>query len=254
MREIRLHGSEGGGAARSPSPYQRAFAATTCISRNEDLNFRFRGNDKGAHKDGEKRSGATISRISIQFANLTKKEAQFLGQVAGEAHRLLGSRMEKLQKCSMKEVSFQSGQSLLPGRQGDSGRCAIECVANNGMFDRAQVYPNLMGSARLDRELEQREARKTFHHFVQRMRLASAAGSRGHAETVRTIAPDGALNFSGWLVHSAVYQSQISFGDRTRLKLACEIRVAEVVLGNHEQSGGLFIQAMYDSRTVRTAG
>ena len=36
MREIRLYGSEGGGAARSPYPYQ--FPA--------DLDSRFRGNDE----------------------------------------------------------------------------------------------------------------------------------------------------------------------------------------------------------------
>ena len=35
MREIRLYGSEGGGAARSPYPYQSS----------ADLDSRFRGND-----------------------------------------------------------------------------------------------------------------------------------------------------------------------------------------------------------------
>src|SRR3990172_3919370 len=147
--------------------------------------------------------------------------------------------MEELQERRMKEVSFQSGQSLLPGRKSDSSRCAIECVADNGMFDRAQMYPDLMGAARFDRELEQRETRKCFHHFVHRMRLASAGSSRGHAPAVNAIAPDGTLDFSAQLLHSAVYQSQISFSDRTRLKLVCEIRVTEVVLGHHEQSGGL---------------
>ena len=39
-----------------------------------------------------------------------------------------------------------------------------------------------------------------------------------------------------------------------RLKLVSEIRVADVILGNHEQSGGLFVQSMYDSRTVCAAG
>jgi len=37
MREIRLYGSEGGGAARSPYPYQRF--------RSASLDSRFRGND-----------------------------------------------------------------------------------------------------------------------------------------------------------------------------------------------------------------
>ncbi len=51
-----------------------------------------------------------------------------------------------------------------------------------------------------------------------------------------------------------MHQRQISFDDPTRLKLAREIRVADVVLGHHEQSRGLFIQAVNDSRTVRPAG
>jgi len=162
--------------------------------------------------------------------------------------------MEKLQERSVKEVSFQSGQSLLSGRKGDSGRRAIECVADNGMFDGAQMDSDLMGSARLDRELEQREARKTLDDLIHRVRFTRTGGSRGHAQAVDAIAPDGTLDFSARLVHSTVCQSQISFGDRTRLKLARKSRVAEVVLGNHEQSGGVFVQAMHDSRTVRPAG
>jgi len=38
MREIRLYGSEGGGAVRSPYPYQ--------TSRRDPLDSRFRGNDE----------------------------------------------------------------------------------------------------------------------------------------------------------------------------------------------------------------
>jgi len=41
MREIRLYGSEGGGAGRSPYPYQNAFKGW----RAEGLDSRFRGND-----------------------------------------------------------------------------------------------------------------------------------------------------------------------------------------------------------------
>ena len=46
MREIRLYGSEGGGAARSPYPYQ-ARAGTNWIPspRWHELDSRFRGND-----------------------------------------------------------------------------------------------------------------------------------------------------------------------------------------------------------------
>src|SRR5688572_12596144 len=86
------------------------------------------------------------------------------------------------------------------------------------------------------------------------MCLASMGGTRRHAQAVNAIASNGALDFSGRLFHSAVYQGQISFGDRSRLKLARKIRVTEVALGNHEQSGGLFVQSMHNSRTVHTAG
>ena len=44
MREIRLYGSEGGGAVRSPYPYQPALAVTACISLGATLRFRFSGN------------------------------------------------------------------------------------------------------------------------------------------------------------------------------------------------------------------
>ena len=40
MREIRLYGSEGRGAARSPYPYQ------SLEGRSDDLDSRFRGNDE----------------------------------------------------------------------------------------------------------------------------------------------------------------------------------------------------------------
>lgn len=154
----------------------------------------------------------------------------------------------------MQEVALRSWQGLLSARKLDSSWCTIECVANHGMLDRAQVHADLMGSARLDRKLEQREAAQGFHDFIQRMRLASMCGSRGHAEAVNAIASDSTLDFSGRLLDSAVYQRQIPFGNRTRLKLACEIRVAEVVPGDHEQSGSLLVQSVHNSRTIRAAG
>jgi len=50
MREIRLYGSEGGGAARSPYPYQWFRYAIPAL--RSALGSRFRGNDAA------KRSGA----------------------------------------------------------------------------------------------------------------------------------------------------------------------------------------------------
>src|SRR5258706_487354 len=96
---------------------------------------------------------STISRSSLQLANLIQEQAELVRQVTGEGHYLPSSWMKKLQECRMQEVSFKSRQSLPPSRKSDSSRCAIEGVANNGMFDRAQMYPNLMSSTRLDREL-----------------------------------------------------------------------------------------------------
>ena len=154
----------------------------------------------------------------------------------------------------MQEVPFQSWQGLLSGRKLDSSWRTIKGVTDHRMLDRTQVYPDLMRSARLNRELEQREAAKGFYHFVQSMRLASMGGSRGHPQAVNAIASDGALDFSGRLLNAAVYQRQIPFGDRTRLKLAREICVAEVVPGDDEQSRSLLIQAVHDSRMIRAAG
>ena len=105
----------------------------------------------------------------------------------------------------MQEVALRSWQGLLSGRKRDSSRCAIESVTDNGVFDRAQVYPDLMRSARLDRKLEQREAAKGFYNFVQRMCLTSMGSSRGHAQAVNTIASDSALDFSGRLLHWALH-------------------------------------------------
>ena len=41
-----------------------------------------RENDTGAHKESEARRIATISATIIQFANLIKELAEFLGQIA----------------------------------------------------------------------------------------------------------------------------------------------------------------------------
>ena len=114
--------------------------------------------------------------------------------------------MEKLQKRRVQEVPFQNWQGRLFGGQLDLSRCAVEGVTDHGMPDRAKVHPDLMRSACLDRKLEQREATKAFYYFVLRMRLASMGGSRGHAQAVNAVASDGAVNFSGRLLHPAVYQ------------------------------------------------
>jgi hypothetical protein len=39
MREIRLYGSEGGGAGRSPYPYQLAVTLTTSVTDEERSGF-----------------------------------------------------------------------------------------------------------------------------------------------------------------------------------------------------------------------
>jgi hypothetical protein len=79
-------------AKRSASRNRARCRGNDLHSRDEVLDSRpgllsagvtfFRWNDTGAHKASEQLNSPTISRIGIQFANLSKKEAEFLGQVA----------------------------------------------------------------------------------------------------------------------------------------------------------------------------
>ena len=160
----------------------------------------------------------------------------------------------------MQEVASQGWQGLRSGRTLDSSRCAIEGVAHNGVLDRTEVNPDLMSAACLDGELQQREACKAFDDFVQSVGNTGASSLRGHTQAINAIASNGTLDFSGRILHSTMHQRQISFDDPTRLKLAREIRVADVVLGHHEQvprfayPGGERFQDGPYRRTARDSG
>jgi len=67
MREIRLYGSEGGGAGRSPYPYQSTLAGTTCVSGKAELDSRFRGNDGLQMLDEEVRHRGADRRLLNAF-------------------------------------------------------------------------------------------------------------------------------------------------------------------------------------------
>src|SRR5579862_7516144 len=91
--------------------------------------------------------------------------------------------------------------------------CAIQRIAHDGMADRREVYPDLMGAPGIDLDLEQCELAvggvNTPYDLVVRESLAASGVAGGHAGAPSAVAADAGRDRAGVFLNPAVDERDV---------------------------------------------
>jgi hypothetical protein len=125
---------------------------------------------------------------------------------------------------------------------------SINIVANDGMPNGTQMHTNLMRTARLDSNLQQRETSKIFQYTILRVRRPPAGITGSHSDTYGRVPAYRQLDSPDLPWEPAMDQSDISFLDFPIVKSLTQARMSSVVLGYYEQTRRVLVQAVDDTR------
>src|SRR5947209_5423279 len=110
------------------------------------------------------------------------------------------------------------------------------------------MHPDLVRSPRLNLNVQKREPLVTLAHAVKRER-GSASANNSHARAVARVARDGLVNASSILLDATMNERDVGFENFTTAKLIRQILMRGFGLGDDDQAGGIFIQAMNNAGT-----
>ena len=120
----------------------------------------------------------------------------------------------------------------------------ISWIANNRMADSCQMHPDLVCAPGLKPAFHQRiSAAKVLPDFEVRKRPASLF-PHGHLFSIMRMAPNRLIDCSMPMLEPAVHQSKVMTLDSAVLHLGSQVPMCMVILGNHQQPAGAFIQTV----------
>ena len=168
-------------------------------------------------------------------------------------------------------LAVQGGQAGVEGLQGraahqvgaDFAQAAVGGVADDRVAGERRVDADLVGPARLQDGLDPGEVGQVFQQAhlgdgvadARRRALPRQAGvlEDRHALAVVGVAGDGGVN-DGVLEGQAAPEQGVVLADRRAgLDLLAQALVGEVVLGDDDQAGRVFVQAMDDAGALDAA-
>jgi hypothetical protein len=114
------------------------------------------------------------------------------------------------------------------------------------MSDRAQVHPDLMSPARVDRNPTQGHAAEMVSATNPCHGLPRTSGSSGHFLPMHWIAPNGSVNAPS-RVHHAPYKRDVLLFNFSIVKLSRELLMRRIILGNHHHARRPAIESMHDA-------
>ena len=128
---------------------------------------------------------------------------------------------------------------------------AVDPVARDGMPDGIEVDPDLVRPPGDEVELEQGPAGEPLADAVAG-HGRPAVGDDTHPGPVPRVAPDGRFDPTGARGHLAVDQRLVRLLDPARLELGHQRRLRGILLGDHQQTARVLVQAVDDARALDT--
>src|SRR2546425_901689 len=129
---------------------------------------------------------------------------------------------------------------------------AVEPIADDRVADEAQVDTDLVRAAGFRMDLQEGDRPEAGADAVER-----AGGppivAHGHLHASLRVAPDGTLDEPAWPLRPAPHERLVRLLDRARLELVGERPVRGVGLGDHQDTRGLFVEPVDDSRSFDAA-
>src|SRR3989442_2770118 len=123
------------------------------------------------------------------------------------------------------------------------------------MTERSQMDTDLVGAARLESNLDEREIGEALEHPIAGDRpLASARRANGHLYSGRRMAPDRCVHDPLVGPHAPVDDSEIATRHRPGGELGYERVVRLGGLGDDEKSRRVLVEAVHDPRASGPTG
>ena len=133
-----------------------------------------------------------------------------------------------------------------------AGSFPVHLIANDGMTDRLEMDPNLVGSSREDLAKDEGPTARLLDDF-ELCASRSPPVDNSHFLTVHGMTANRLCNFAARCGEFPGAQRQIEFLNLSSGKLATQSQMREIVLGNHQTTAGLFVESMDHSRTKLAA-
>src|SRR5579862_4929850 len=127
-------------------------------------------------------------------------------------------------------------------------RGAVERIADNGMTQRGEMHPDLMGTSGVDPHFDECELAigriDSAKNVVVRDSFAAAGLTGRHADAANAVAADAGRDSAGLFLDPSMDQGNVflfyfSFGE-----LLGEFAMGFVILRDHDEAAGFFIETM----------
>ena len=126
---------------------------------------------------------------------------------------------------------------------------AILLITDDRMLDIAHVHADLMGPARLQAAFHQRIACKALDHAKMRTRFLAVFFRDGHLLTVAFIAADRCVDHAVIMCERPMHERIVQAVHPLVGQLPAQFDMRQIVFGNDQQPGRIFVDAMHDART-----
>src|SRR5271166_5633516 len=121
------------------------------------------------------------------------------------------------------------------------------------MTDRRHVHADLVSTAGLDANVNQRELAvgriDALANFVMRDGSTASAAARGHANATDGVTADLGIYCAARSLRPAMHQGHVALLHRASGKLLTKVAMGDVVAGNENPSAGFFVETMHDAGT-----
>ena len=143
----------------------------------------------------------------------------------------------------MEEEPLESVRSAARGSR------SVDRIAGDGMPDRIEVDPDLVGPPGHEVELQQRPLGEPLANPVAGHGGAPVRDDR-HPRPVLRVTPDRGLDPTDCGSHAALDQRLVGLLDPPRLELGHQGRLGGVAPGDHQQAARVAIEPVDDPRTL----
>ena len=153
-----------------------------------------------------------------------------------------GTRMDKAKgigvQCLPREI-----QIILP--------CTVERVTHQRMTKISHMDTNLMGAAGFQAAFDKGMACKTFFYGIMGAGFFAVFQRDCHLFAVCFMAADWCVHQTGRFTDDALHQRIVGASDAVFFQLCRQMLMGQVVFCNHQQTGRVFVDAVYKAAFFR---
>jgi hypothetical protein len=163
-------------------------------------------------------------------------------------------RVLKADLLGVQSLAREGPQNLLQGRVAWQTQRpgTIHGIADHGVADVRQVDPNLVRATGVEGETHEAQGAPGFEHLVMRAGGTAVALDHGHFLPLLGMAPKGRSDAALQRWQAPTHERHITPLQLAGLELRGEMAMTAVVLGDQQETGGVFVEPVHDTWTFFT--